>query len=84
MKTRANLKDFVIYCLWKEYSTSNLPQALSDWFLWQFWQLQGLSLIFNLKLEQLSHKKVLNFALVGNCFSDLFTEVKIWYYKKDC
>ena len=30
MKTRANLKDFVIYCLWKEYSTSNLPQALSN------------------------------------------------------
>ena len=39
----------------------------------------GLSRYFNLKLEQLSDKKVLKFALLGNCFSDLLTEVEIWY-----
>ena len=33
----------------------------------------------NLKLGQLSGKKVLKFALRGNCFYDLFTEVEIRY-----
>ena len=32
---------------------------------------------FNLKLEKLNCKKVLNFALLDNSFSDLFTEVQI-------
>ena len=33
--------------------------------------------LFNLKLEQLSCKKALKIALLGNCFFDLFTEVEI-------
>ena len=32
-------------------------------------------------LEQLSCKKVLKVALLGNCFSDLLAEVGIWYLK---
>ena len=36
---------------------------------------------FNLKLEQLSHKKVLKFALLGNYFPDRFIAVKIWFEK---
>ena len=34
--------------------------------------------IFKLKLEQLSCKKALKFALLGKCFFDPLTEVKIW------
>ena len=35
---------------------------------------------FDLKnLEQLSGKKVLKWALLGNRYSELFTEVEIWY-----
>ena len=36
---------------------------------------------FNLKLEQLSHKKVLKFGLLGNYFPDRFIAVKIWFEK---
>ena len=32
-----------------------------------------------LTLEKLSCKKGQKFVLLDNCFSDLFTEVKIWY-----
>ena len=32
-----------------------------------------------LKPLQLSCKKLLKFALLGNYFSDLFSEVEIWY-----
>ena len=34
---------------------------------------------FKLKLQHFSCKKVLKFFILGNCFSDLFTEVEIWY-----
>ena len=40
---------------------------------------QGLSHSFNLKLEQLSSKNVLKYALLGNWFSELSTQVEIWY-----
>ena len=40
---------------------------------------QGLSHSFNLKLKQLNCKKVLKFALLGNYFSDFFTDVEIGY-----
>ena len=34
-----------------------------------------------MKLEQLSDQKILKLALLGNCLSDLFTEVEFWYEK---
>ena len=36
---------------------------------------------FKLKLEQLSRKKVLNFVLLDNYFTDFFTVVQIRYRK---
>ena len=73
MKTRVSLKYFVSYCLWK---------LAPDLFKLNFFDIFGNSKAFhtfNLKLEQLSGKKVLKFPLLVNCFSDLFTEVEIWY-----
>ena len=34
---------------------------------------------FNLRLQQLSFKKAQKIVLLDNCFSDLFSEVEIWY-----
>ena len=79
MKTRVSLKYFVIYCLWKLFLDSNSPQTLSYLIALAFLVTLSLSHCFNLKVEQLSGKKVLNFPVLGNCFSDLFTEVEIWY-----
>ena len=77
MKTRVSLKYFV------NVSGNNfLLLTCPDPFKLDFFDNFGNSKAFhsfNLKLEQLSCKKVLNFALLGNCFSDLFTEVEIWY-----
>ena len=42
---------------------------------------KGFSYFFNMKLEQLSDQKILKLALLGNCLSDLFTEVEFWYEK---
>ena len=74
-----SLKYFVNDCLWKQFFASNSPQTPSN--------LISLTILvtvrpftqFILKLEQLSRKKVLKFSLLGNCFSDLFTEVEISY-----
>ena len=78
MKTRASLKYFVSYCLWKHFFDSTSPHTPSN--------LISLTILvtlrpftFNQKLEQLSSEKVLKFALLGNCFSELFTEVEIWF-----
>ena len=38
------------------------------------------STLFLSKLKQWSCKQELKLALLGNCLSDLFTEVKMWYY----
>ena len=72
MKSKVSLKYFVNNCLWKHFLASNLNSLTMLVTLRPFTS-------FNLKLEQSSCKKVLKFALLGNCFSDLLTEVKIWY-----
>ena len=53
--------------------TSNPPR--------QPWQPQGISLCHNPKLQQLSCKKELKLSLLGNYFSNPFTELEIWYLK---
>ena len=60
---------------------SNSPQSPSNLIFRQFRKLWGFSHSFNLKLEQLSYEKVLNFVLLDNYFNNLFTEVKIRYRK---
>ena len=79
METRVSLKHFVDGCLWKHFFASTFNP---DPFKLNLFDNYGNSKAFhsfNLKLEQLSSKKVLKFALLCNCFSDLFTEVEIWY-----
>ena len=80
MKTRVSLKYFVNDCFRKQFFASNSPQTPSNVISSKILgTICCLSHIFNLKLEQLSCEKVLKFALFGNYFSDLFTEVEIWY-----
>ena len=59
----------------------NSPQPPPNSIPWIVRQPLGLSHSFNLKLEQLSCEKVLNFVLLDNYFTDLFTEVQIQYRK---
>ena len=79
MKTRVSLKYFVNDCLWKHSFAFNLPQILSNLISLKILVTVRPFTKFYLKLEQLSCKNVLKFALHVNCFPDLFIEVKIWY-----
>ena len=82
MKTRVCLKYFVNNSLWKQFFVSNSPKTPSILIALKILlTLESLSKSFNLKLKKLSCKKVLKFAFLRNCFSDLFTEVKIWLKK---
>ena len=79
MEPRVPLKYFVNSCLYKHFFHSNSSQTPSN--LISFMILVTLRPFthLNLKLEQLSCKKVLKFAFFNNCFFDLFTDVEIWY-----
>ena len=79
MKTRVSLKYFVSYFVCKLFFDSNTQQIPSNLVALVFSVTLGLCHWVNLKLEQLSEKKFLNVALLGNCFSHLLTEVEIWY-----
>ena len=74
-ETRAIVKYFVSYCLCKSFFDCNSPQTTSNLITLTFLVTLRPFNCFNLKLEQLSGKKVLKFALLGNCFSDL----EMWY-----
>ena len=80
MKTRVCLKYFVNDCLWKQFLASNSPQTSSNLICLTIFCKNKVFLRqgFNPKLEQLICKKALKFVLLYN-FSDLFTEVRIWY-----
>ena len=69
METRVSLKYFVSCCPWKLFFDSNCPQTTS----------KLISLILFVTVRPSTRKKVLNFPLFGNYFSDLFTEVETWY-----
>ena len=73
MKTRVSLKYFLSDPLWKQFLASNSPQIPSN--------LISLTILVTLrkKIERLNCRKVLKFALFDNCFSDIFSEVEIWY-----
>ena len=81
MKTSVSLIKFVHDCLWKQFLASNSLQSSSNLFFGQFWELQGFLQSFNLKLEQLSCGKVLNFVLLDSYSTDLFAEIQIPYRK---
>ena len=82
MKTRVSLKCFVNNCFWKHFFASNSPQTPTNLVsLTMLVTLKPFTQLIALKPEKLICKNVLYLAFTGNCFSDLFTEVKIWYYK---
>ena len=68
-------------CLWKQLFGSNSSQSSSNLILWTNLVTMRFFTQFQLKLEQLSCKKVLNFILLDNYFADLFTEIQIRYPK---
>ena len=73
VKTRISLKDFVNDCLLKQFFASTSHRTRSN--------LISLTILvktfhsFNQKLEQLSCKKMIKFALLGDSFSSLFNFV---------
>ena len=71
MKTRVCLKHLESYCLWK---TS--PDLFRPNFFDIFGDSKAFHTVFDLKLKQLSGKKVLNFALLGSWFSNFFGVVE--------
>ena len=80
MKTRASLKFFVNDCVWKYFFCFQLPPGPFKFtFCDDFGHPKSFHTALTKKLEQLTCKKVLKFHLFPNCFSDFFTEVKIWY-----
>ena len=76
MKTRVSLKYFVNDSLRKQVFPSNFPQAPSNLMSLIILVTLRPSHSFNLKLEQLSSKKVFKPALLGNYFSHFFTKSK--------
>ena len=69
---------FVSYCLWKLFLILTRPRPIQTYFFDIFGNSKAFH-TFNLKLEQLSGKEVLTFALLVNCFPDLFIAVEISY-----
>ena len=69
---------------WYIQVASQIAERIKFWYLRKLENIVNVSklhrtIAYNLKLERLSGKKVLKFPLIGNRFSDLFTEVEIWY-----
>ena len=87
MKTRVCLINFVHDCLWKQFFASYSPQPPLNLILWTILVTMRLFTQFHFKIAKLqkscnlSCKKVLNFVLLDNYFTDLFTEVQIQYRK---
>ena len=66
----------------QSFFVSNLPQCLFKLnFLVNFGNYDAFHTASILRLEQLSYKKVLDFVLLDNYFTDLFAEVKTRYRK---
>ena len=79
MKTRVSLKYFVNDCLWKHFFASNSPQTPSNLIYLTILVTLRPFTHFKPKFGAIKLQKSATFALLGNCFSDLFTEVEIWY-----
>ena len=79
MKTRVSLKNIwrmIVFGKRFLILTRPRPKTKNLFFLTT---LVTLSHCFDLKLEQLSCRKVLKFSLLSNCFFYLLTEPEIWY-----
>ena len=73
IKTRVSLKYFVHDCLWKQFLLLSCSRPFKPIFLTFFVTVRSLSQV-NLKLEQLSCRKVLKFILLEKYFSDFFSQ----------
>ena len=71
IKSRVSLKYFVHDCLWKQFLLLSCSRAFNVFLLTFFVTVRSLSQV-NLKLEQLSCRKVLKFILLEKYFSDFF------------
>ena len=71
IKTRVSLKYFVHDCLWKQFLLLSCSRPFKPIFLTFFVTVRSLSQV-NLKLEQLSCRKVLKLILLEKYFSDFF------------
>ena len=71
IKTRVSHKYFVHDCLWKQFLLLSCSRPFKPIFLTFFVTVRSLSQV-NLKLEQLSCRKVLKFMLLEKYFSDFF------------
>ena len=66
-------------CIWKQFLASNSPQVpLNLICLTIVVSLMPLTQ-FNLELEQLICKNLIKFVLLDTYFSELLTDVQIWY-----
>ena len=77
MKTRVSVKYFVNDCLWKQFFASNLPQTPPNLIYLTIFVTPRPFAEFWPKTKAIKFKKILKFFLLANCFSDLFSEVKI-------
>ena len=67
--------------LWKQFFASNSPlNPFKPDFIPNFCNSKAFH-SFNLKFKQPSFEKTLIIVLLTNCFYDLLTEVKMWYWK---
>ena len=78
MKTRVCIKYFANVCLWKHFA-SNSPQNLINFISFKIFVTLGPFTQFLSKIQATKLKKIVKLDLLGKCFSDLFTEVEIWY-----
>ena len=78
-KARVSLKYIVNDCLCEHLFASNSPQTPSNLILLTLLVTLRSVTLFYPKFRAINSQIKLKFVLLGNRFSDLFTEVKIWY-----
>ena len=80
MKTRVSLKHFVNDRLWKTFLDSTWPGIPSNLISLTILVTLRPSTLFKPKIRAIKLQKMaLKFTLLGNCFSDLSTEIEIRY-----
>ena len=79
MKTKVSLKYFVNDFLWKQFFALTSPRIPMVLICLRILVSLRPFTKFQAKSRASNFKKALNFDLLGNSFSDLFSEVKIWH-----
>ena len=79
MKTRVIVRYFVTDCLWKQFFDFNSLQMPLNLIFWTVLVILRTFTLSEPKVRATKFQKRQKFLLLDNCFSDLFTEVKILY-----